>query len=270
MQIQKMLLDRNPYSRPGTKLGQVRAVACHYIGNPGSTAVNNRNYFNNLQHTKKTKASSHYIIGLRGEIIQCIPETEISYCTNSANSYTISIEACHPDSSGRFTDATYSAYVELCADLCRRHNLDPLNGGLIRHYDVTRKVCPKWFVDHPTEWDLFRRRVWEEMRSKKNGWIKEGAYWFLWQNGKKVIGDWYLYKGQWYFLNRHTGRMVANDWIEWKGKWYFLNPDGSMKTGWQEWKGKWYYLDANQGGAMAVNTVTPDGYRVGADGVWIK
>lgn len=159
MNIVQNLLDISPYNRPGTKLGTVKAVACHYVGNPGSSAVNNRNYFNNLAATHATKASSHYIIGLSGEIIQCIPEAEISYCTSQANSYTISIEACHPDASGRFNDDTRRSYAELCADICKRRGLDPLNGGLIRHYDVTGKVCPKWFVDHPGEWEQFKRDV---------------------------------------------------------------------------------------------------------------
>lgn len=169
MQIIQNPLDISPYNRPGIKLGKVTAVACHYVGNPGSTAINNRNYFNNLAVTHGAKASSHYIIGLDGEIIQCIPEDEISYCTNQANSYTISIEACHPDATGRFNDAAYRSYVELCADLCKRHGLDPVNGGLIRHYDVTGKNCPKWFVDHPDAWEQFKRDVKAQMEGKAAG-----------------------------------------------------------------------------------------------------
>ena len=26
----------------------------------------------------------------------------------------------------------------------------------IRHYDVTGKICPKWFVDNPSEWEKFK------------------------------------------------------------------------------------------------------------------
>ena len=148
MEINKQYLTINNYSRPGNRRSKTTAVACHYIGNPGTSAQANRNYFENLKDTHTAKASCHYIIGLHGEIIQLIPEEEISWCTNQANSYTISIEACHPDESGRFTDVTYQAYVELCADICRRWELDPQHGGLIRHYDVTGKICPKWFVDH--------------------------------------------------------------------------------------------------------------------------
>ena len=40
-----------------------------------------------------------------------------------------------------------------------------------------------------------------------------------------------------------------------------------MKTGWFTVSGKWYY--AYSSGALAVNTTTPDGYTVNANGEWI-
>lgn len=139
MEIKEMLLTHN---RPYTKRSKTTAIAVHYVGNAGSSAVGNRNYF----QTTSTSVSSHYIIGLDGEIIRCIPEDEVSWCTNQANSYTISIENCHPNADGIFNDKTYKSLVELCADICKRWGLNPLNDGIIRHFDVTGKVCPKGFV----------------------------------------------------------------------------------------------------------------------------
>lgn len=63
------------------------------MGNPGTSAQANRNWFESLKNGQGTRASCHCIIGLSGENIQLIPEEETSWCTNSANSYTISIEA---------------------------------------------------------------------------------------------------------------------------------------------------------------------------------
>ena len=40
-----------------------------------------------------------------------------------------------------------------------------------------------------------------------------------------------------------------------------------MKTGWYSYEGKWYYLTAE--GDMLIDAITPDGYKVGTDGVWI-
>lgn len=50
--------------------------------------------------------------------------------------------------------------------------------------------------------------------------------------------------------------------------WYFFDSLGYMQTGWVEINGYSYYFDTVDG-TMLVNTTTPDGYRVGADGVWI-
>ena len=54
------------------------------------------------------------------------------------------------------------------------------------------------------------------------------------------------------------------------GKWYYLRSNGAMaKNYWEESQdGVWYYLGAD--GVMMTNATTPDGYRVGADGAWIR
>ena len=158
-----MLLTPTRFNRPQTKI-KPTAIAWHYVGNPNTSAVANRNYFEGLGRGvmnakgKYTYASSHYIIGLEGEIIQCIPDLEKSFCTNQANDYTISVECCHPDSTGRFTEATYKSMVWLGRYLMEKHGITKN----IRHYDVTRKVCPKWFVDHPEEWEKFKKELEEE------------------------------------------------------------------------------------------------------------
>ena len=118
------LLTVNPYSRPGTPLEEVKNVAIHYTANPGSTAMNNRDYFEGLKDNHSNEVSSHFVIGLEGEIVQCIPTNEISYATNSRNVDTISIECCHPDETGQFNEATYQSLVELTAYLCNRFGLD--------------------------------------------------------------------------------------------------------------------------------------------------
>lgn len=157
MKITEMLLTPNKYSRPGIKLEKVTKIAVHYVGNPKSTAKNNRDYFENLKDTHERYVSAHFIIGLDGEIIQCIPLNEWSYCTNQANGYSISIECCHPDSTGKFNAATEESLVELCAYLCKKFGLTA--DDVIRHYDVTGKHCPLWYVSHPEDYTVFKERV---------------------------------------------------------------------------------------------------------------
>ena len=110
----------------------------------------NRNYFENLANTHETKVSSHFVIGLDGEVVQCIPTSEMSYATNSRNVDTVSIECCHQDETGKFNDATYDSAVKLTAWLCVRFGLTSEN--VIRHYDVTGKNCPKYYVENPDAW----------------------------------------------------------------------------------------------------------------------
>lgn len=51
--------------------------------------------------------------------------------------------------------------------------------------------------------------------------------------------------------------------------WWVENPNGTYLTNqWFESNGKWYYMGAD--GYMLINTTTPDGYTVNADGVWVQ
>lgn len=161
------LLTVNEYSRPGTPLEKINGIVIHYTANPDSSAQANRNYFEGLKDEHTTKASSHFVIGLEGEIVQCIPSSEISYASNDRNNDTLSIECCHPDESGKFTDATYQSLVDLTAWLCQRFEVPTEN--IIRHYDVTGKECPKYFVDHEDAWRQFREEVSEAVSAGKEG-----------------------------------------------------------------------------------------------------
>ena len=168
MKITDALLTPNKFSRPQIPLKSVKKVVLHYVGNPKSSAEANRNYFENQKNGVRY-VSSHYIVGLEGEILRCVPENEVAYCSNQANTYSISIECCHPDATGKFTDATTDSAAELCAYLLKKYGLSV--DDLIRHYDVTGKQCPLWFV--PTKyqsadianarWSGFKALVSEKM-----------------------------------------------------------------------------------------------------------
>lgn len=163
-EITSMLLTVNEYSRPGIKLEKVNGVVVHYVANPGTTAEQNRDYFEGLKDTKDTYASSNFIIGLDGEIVECVPVNEVAYASNNRNEDTISIECCHPLEDGAFTEATYRSLVELTAYLCGEFNI---KDEVIRHYDVTGKLCPLYYVDHPEKWEKFKEDVREYI--KENG-----------------------------------------------------------------------------------------------------
>lgn len=151
------LLTVNPYSRPGTETNKITGIVVHYTANPGSTAMDNRNYFEGLKDSHETKASSNFVVGLEGEIVQCVPTWEVAYASNSRNIDTVSIECCHPDETGRFNDDTYRSMVKLCAWLCMKFDLT--SEDVIRHYDVTGKNCPKYFVENEDAFAAFRNDI---------------------------------------------------------------------------------------------------------------
>ncbi|MCF2568385.1 N-acetylmuramoyl-L-alanine amidase [Mediterraneibacter glycyrrhizinilyticus] len=155
--IDVQLLDVNPYSRPGIESNGITGIVIHYTANPGSTAQDNRDYFNGLQYSQETSASSNFVVGLDGEIIQCVPTWEVAYASNDRNYDTVSIEVCHPDESGKFTDETYRSLVQLTAWLCVKFDLTA--DDVIRHYDVTGKNCPKYFVENEEAWTAFKENV---------------------------------------------------------------------------------------------------------------
>ena len=143
----------------------MNGIVIHYTANPGTTAKQNRNYFNGLKDSKKTKASAHFVVGLEGEIVQCIPCNEIAYASNERNSDTISIECCHPDATGKFNQETKDTLVHLTAWLIGRYGLT--TDDVIRHYDVTGKKCPLYYVEHEDEWNKFKEDV--DAYIEKNG-----------------------------------------------------------------------------------------------------
>jgi N-acetylmuramoyl-L-alanine amidase len=180
MIVQKHLLT------PGAERGRSgralspRGVVVHWVGNAGSTAINNRNYFE--RGSDGRKVSYHYIVGLEGEIIQCVPENErAAHAGADANGKYIGIGTCHPKMDGKFADATYRSLVALTADICKRHALDA-ERQVLRHYDCTGKACPLYFTRYLKEWQNFKRKVAAEMggfllKMVELGVINSPDYW---------------------------------------------------------------------------------------------
>lgn len=153
-------LTVNPYSRPGRKREKIRDIVVHYVANPKTTAKQNRDYFENLKDqtgTDTVSASSHFIIGIDGTILACVPLDEVAYANYPRNEDTVSIECCHPDASGKFTDATIQSLTKLTAWLCKELSLNEKQ--IIRHYDVVGKNCPKYYVEHEDAWKALKKTL---------------------------------------------------------------------------------------------------------------
>jgi len=173
MIIEEQLLTPNQWSRPGIPIRKVKAVVIHWVENKLQPASGVWRYFEDRKKGKTAYGSTHYIVGLDGEIIQAIPEKEVSYnCGHETytgykrhvfgelnpNYNTIAMELCHVDWDGTFSQETISSAAALTADILHRHSLTPLD-VTTHHNIVGYKDCPRLFVRHPEEFQLFIERV---------------------------------------------------------------------------------------------------------------
>jgi N-acetylmuramoyl-L-alanine amidase len=171
----KMLTPGSAHGRPGTP-NKPDKVVVHYVGNAGSAAINNRNWFERGGGGKYP--SSHYIVGLQGEVLYTVPENEVANHAGVAygaqwnervktnNRTSIGIEVCHPDASGKYSDVTRAALVWLVADVCQRYGWDETR--VFRHYDVAGKPCPLYYVNNPAEWNKLVMDIGAALRTGKD------------------------------------------------------------------------------------------------------
>ena len=100
----------------------------------------------------------------------------------------------------------------------------------------------------------------------QTGWMKSGNSWYYLSGSGSMQTGWMKSGSSWYYLSG-SGAMQTG-WAKSGNSWYYLNGSGAMQTGWFTVSGKWYY--AYRSGALAVNTTTPEGYKVNYNGEWVK
>jgi N-acetylmuramoyl-L-alanine amidase len=77
--------------------------------------------------------------------------------SNYPNNCTLGIELCHINWEGEFTDATLAAAMYLVKNLCYKYKLARSN--VYRHFDITGKDCPHYFVSHEDAWENFLDKI---------------------------------------------------------------------------------------------------------------
>lgn len=166
-------LTINDYSRPNRRLRFVKAIIIHWVAKPGQRTNSVWQYWENRKDGKSGYGSGHYIVDLNGDILHCIPDSEMAYHVGSRqytsyalktlspypNNCTIAVELTHLDSEGSFSNETFDAATQLTAKLCYKYGLDPFEGVMTHKFVVGWKDCPKWFSKHPYDFDGFRLKV---------------------------------------------------------------------------------------------------------------
>lgn len=149
----------------------IKYLVIHYTANDGDTDENNGRYFlNNV-----VKSSAHYFVD-DDSITQSVPDNFVAWhCGSSSykhkscrNSNSIGIELCDDVRDGKIypSDLTIQNAIELTKHLMKKYNIPAAN--VIRHYDVTGKICPAYWCGSSTKDALWKTAFWNKLTISTN------------------------------------------------------------------------------------------------------
>ena len=185
------------------------------------------------------------------------------------------------------------------------HSSSGGGGGSSRRSGSGSSTTPKtlagsWKQNQNGWWYQYTNGTWPS-----NSWVKlpvqGGETWYYFNKDGYMATGWLFENNNWYYLDPQTGtnngRMMTG-WQQIGGQWYYFNQNGSMATGWNYINNNWYFLDHQAGGnngrmmtgwhmisdkwyyfstdklagegSMYADRMTPDGFYVNKDGVWVQ
>lgn len=165
----KLLANRRNYgSKRSTSV--IKFLVYHYTANDGDTDEANAKYF----HNNVVKASAHRFVDDDSVTIS-VPDNYVAYhcggglqgskghtfyniCTNTNS---IGIEMCDTIRNGKYevSAKTRANAIALGKEIVKKYGIKKEN--VIRHYDVTGKNCPAYFVKDEEAWKKFRDEIFE-------------------------------------------------------------------------------------------------------------
>lgn len=181
MKINKLLTPYNFTDKNDT--GRIKYIVIHYVGALGDAEANCKYYAG-----KYIGASAHYYVGFDGAVWQSVEDEDIAWhCgaksyvhPDARNSNSIGIELCvrkgntkklgAEDKDWYFEEATVQAAAELTKALMTKYGIQA--DHVIRHYDITGKICPNPYVFNAGEdtWGRFKALL-----SSNTGEAQEGT-----------------------------------------------------------------------------------------------
>lgn len=189
MEIKTNITTRN-YTKGNNR--SIKYIVVHYVG-AVSTAKNNSDYFKSTYRG----ASAHYFVD-ENDIYQVVKEADISwhcgttgkYYCDCRNSNSIGIEMCCYKNNGKLdiSEKVVSKTIELVKELMAKYDIPASN--VIRHYDVTHKVCPAPFVNDVSRWNDFKEKIGDDSNTnssskKSNKTIADEVMAGKWGNGSE-------------------------------------------------------------------------------------
>lgn len=227
MRINK-LLTRYNYS--DGQADRIRYIVIHYVGATGGAKANCEYYA-----SKYLGASAHYYVGFEGEIWQSVEDKNIAWHCGAKsyrhpdcrNSNSIGIELCVRNRGSKaansrdwyFEDATVQAAIQLTKELMEKYGVPA--DHVVRHYDVTGKICPNPYVYNHTQhtWEDFKEAL-TALKERPQGFVQapDGVrWWYQFKDGSYA-------RNGWYWLTEVTGGTSG---------WYLFDDAGYMLTGYQ-------------------------------------
>jgi N-acetylmuramoyl-L-alanine amidase len=169
-----LLANRRNYgSKRSTRI--IKFLVYHYTANDGDTDEANAKYF----HNNIVKASAHRFVDDDSVTIS-VPDNYVAYhcggglqgreghkfykiCTNTNS---IGIEMCDTIKNGKYevSSKTRSNAIALGKEIVKKYGIKKEN--VIRHYDVTGKNCPAYFVKDEEAWKKFRDEIFETKKKE--------------------------------------------------------------------------------------------------------
>lgn len=163
---------------PGRRGSAVEYLVFHYTANDGDTAENNANYFKSINRN----ASAHYFVDEQS-IVQVVKDVDTAWHCGDNQKYTnggatlkgvvkngnsIGIEMCSDKVNGDFviTEGTQSNAIDLGRMLMSKYHIPIEN--VVRHYDVTGKLCPKPFFEDINQWNQFKAKLSESEEEEED------------------------------------------------------------------------------------------------------
>ena len=168
VEIKQMLAHQSNYNRCRNQ--PIQYIVVHYTANNGDRAQGNGNYFSQPNRN----ASAHYFVD-ENEIVQSVKDNDTAWHCGAKsykhpkcrNDNSIGVEMCsEKDDKGQYyiNEQTQNTAIKLIKVLMEKYNIPIEN--VLRHYDVTGKMCPEPFVRNQIQWLDFKNKLSEE---KKEG-----------------------------------------------------------------------------------------------------
>lgn len=159
----------------------IQYIVIHYTANDGDTDEANGAYFKN----NAIEASAHYFVD-SDSITESVPVNYIAwhcgaiaykhnYCRNFNS---IGIEICDDVKNGVIypSEKTIEKVIQLVEWLMERYSIPKAN--VIRHYDVTGKICPAYWCGTKENDDKWKTEFWNKLDVPKETLyrVQVGAY----------------------------------------------------------------------------------------------